>query len=377
MAPKRPAGLGAASKAKKNKQEEPNKEERSNVVPPTQEDTENGDDWLDLLELWEKCKTSLNSNEPASSAPLLRGILHETSRLVDLNGTDLSGFKSVSENGEELQVSVSHFRLILASALLELGILISASARFNEKDSLAAEGEPKTGSPFFFRAYSVAKTVEDQVFIEDSELVAGRCAAEYLKERTASGETSNDPDDELKEESNQQLLEIATESISKCNLDTKSPTLLLSLGSLLSTLEEDIINIENPSTALSIFETALKKADNTQTKFELLIGKARVLVSRGGYVIDKLFDEEDPSGKSKVEGYVQQTVNELRVAINSLEEAQNMSDDLEVGESEANELTSLLKEAMIFLANLLPEGEEQEELFKKAGVEDEEEDEEA
>lgn len=32
---------------------------------------------------------------------------------------------------------------------------------------------------------------------------------------------------------------------------------------------------------------------------------------------------------------------------------------------------------MIFLANLLPEGEEQEELFKKAGVEDEEEDEEA
>lgn len=61
MAPKRPAGLGAASKAKKNKQEEPNKEERSNVVPSTQEDTEDGDDWLDLLELWEKCKTSLTS----------------------------------------------------------------------------------------------------------------------------------------------------------------------------------------------------------------------------------------------------------------------------------------------------------------------------
>lgn len=232
--------------------------------------------------------------------------------MVDLNGTDLSGFKSISENGEEVQVSLSHFRLILASALLELGILISASARFDEKNSLAAEGEPRTGSPFFFRAYSVAKTVEDEVFVEDSELVAGRCAAEYLKERTGSEETSKDPDDELKEESDQQLLDIAAESISKCNLETRSPTSLLSLGSLLSTLEEDIITLEKRSTALSIFETALKKADNTQTKFEILIGKARVLVSRGGYVIDKLFDEEDPSGKSQVEEYVQQTVNELR-----------------------------------------------------------------
>lgn len=36
-------------------------------------------------------------------------------------------------------------------------------------------------------------------------------------------------------------------------------------------------------------------------------------------------------------------------AINSLEEAQNMSDDLEVGESEANELTSLVSTYELYL----------------------------
>lgn len=65
MPPKRPAGLGASSKAKKNKQDEARNEEKSEVQPsvsaPGQEDDEDGDNWADLVELWEKCSISLQS----------------------------------------------------------------------------------------------------------------------------------------------------------------------------------------------------------------------------------------------------------------------------------------------------------------------------
>ena len=67
MPPKRPAGLGAASKAKKNKQEDGNNGGPSQVQPPAaaaaqaQEEAEDEDEWEDLLELWDKCVESLQS----------------------------------------------------------------------------------------------------------------------------------------------------------------------------------------------------------------------------------------------------------------------------------------------------------------------------
>lgn len=62
MPPKRPAGLGAASKAKKNKQDESKNEDTSVQVQPTAaQDDEDGDNWADLVELWEKCSNSLQS----------------------------------------------------------------------------------------------------------------------------------------------------------------------------------------------------------------------------------------------------------------------------------------------------------------------------
>ncbi|TIA94410.1 hypothetical protein E3P81_00016 [Wallemia ichthyophaga] len=372
MPPKRPAGLGAASKAKKNKQDESKNEDTSVQVQPTAaQDDEDGDNWADLVELWEKCSNSLQSGEPASSAPLLRGVLHETSRLGNMHGSDLSGFLTENDNGQKSQVPLSHFRLILASAMLELGILIAASSHLGAGKSLAATGEPKTGTPFFSRAYSVAQTIEDSAFSKDSEIVAGRAAAEYLKERLES-EPEDDADDELKHESKEQILTIAKESLVKGDMGSRSSSLLLSIGSLLSTLEEEIIDLNSPSTAVVAFTSALKAAENTQAKFESLVGKARVLVSRGSYVMDKIFDEEDTFGDEDVEEYIKAVKNELGEAISSLEDAQNMTDDIDVGEEEAEELTSLHKEAMIVLANLLPEGKEQEELFNKAGVEDDE-----
>lgn len=252
-----------------------------------------------------------SGSEPASSAPLLRGVLHETSRLGNMHGSDLSGFMTENDDGQKTQVSLSHFRLILASAILELGILIAASSHLGADKSLAAAGEPKTGTPFFSRAYSVAQTVEDTALSKDSELVAGRAAAEYLKERLES-EPEDDADDELKHESNQQLFDIAKESLMKGDLSSRSPSLLLSIGSLLSTLEEEIIDISVPSTAAVAFSNSLKGAENTQTKFESLVGRARVLVSRGSYVIDRMFDEEDESGKEEVEGHVEGVVTGLR-----------------------------------------------------------------
>lgn len=66
MPPKRPAGLGASNKAKKNKQIENNdnnlnRESNENPVEVEEGNNEGGDDWQDLLELWERCQNSLRS----------------------------------------------------------------------------------------------------------------------------------------------------------------------------------------------------------------------------------------------------------------------------------------------------------------------------
>ena len=273
--------------------------------------------------------------------------------MINAFGKDLNNFNSIDDDGKEFKVNVNEFNTILSSSILELGVLISASSKFNDNSSLAVQGEPTKGRPFFFRAYSLAKSLNDD---QNKYFIIARCSSQYLQERLESTnedeeKDEDDEDDELKDLPDDALLKLSRDYIHKLNLEHYSFDQLLNLASVTSTIEEILINIKGTSISVKLYDEALQKSIKTEQRFECLINKSRIKISRGSYLMDLIFDEDDnendDGNQLKYKDEVEGICNELRDSINDLESAQNMTDDIEVNEDEGSELDSLLRTFII------------------------------
>lgn len=391
---KRPRGLLAS---RKKGDEEPGTKKRRSEAPRTDLDQEtiNAQDWNDLKELYENALGAFYGENPTSALPLVRGVLHECARLVSVHKDPTAVYSPrEKEENSPYEEPASAFYTIYASAWYLM-------YHFAQTDASAlTEDEPD--EPVVYLLSALAACEDGREALESRkqerswnlELIWGRTLIGTAQSQTGSGE------DDLNETSRTKIAELAgpdVPSILRKGLDRLSyaiahrqfedpakskeetkieteqfaQTLLVTAQDVLALAEYLDQEAGADDSGTSPFDNTYFKCakeicsrvsamadlpENVRAQGKL--GEAQVLLSIGAAIAERLEGGDEAEQKELRERGMQS----LKSAISKFESLGRLDEKLQTNREDVK---PLYLEALVTLATLLPEGDEQEAMYAR------------
>ncbi|QRV73554.1 translation initiation factor IF-2 [Ceratobasidium sp. AG-Ba] len=390
---KRPRGLLGS---KKNADPEPSAKKPRPSDPEANLDPEiiKVQDWNDLKELYENALDAFYGENPGSALPLVRGVLHECARLVSAH-EDPTIIYSPLDHLEDTEPTefASSFYTIYASAWY----LMYHFARTDS--SVLAEGEPEEPVAYLISALKACEDGQKALGVRkqdrawDLELIWGRLLIGAAQSQTGSdddgGNEPPSPDSKISQLAGPDIPTILRKGMDRIfhavshrptefkSLDedeTKTQneryarTMLFTAQDVLA-LAENLDQESGSSTsqfdetffkfAQELFSHVLGVSDTPEViRAQGTLGEAQVLLAMGAAIAERLEGNETESGGETMKN---NAINLLKTAITKFESVREQNKHSQINE----ESEPLFLEALVTLANILPEGEEQDTMYER------------
>ncbi|KAB5589550.1 hypothetical protein CTheo_7007 [Ceratobasidium theobromae] len=412
---KRPRGLLASRKAGESSTEPEPASKKARAEGSQNPNQVKFEDWQDLEELFENALDALYGSNWTSAIPLVRGVLHECTRLVsvhkdpttiyspldrgdkgkDVNGTPASAFYTIYASAWFL---MSTFARNDASLLAQGEptepseyILSSLAACEKGQEALEARKQPKAwdleltwGRALVSAAQSLVNPEDDaQATTADQNEIAGARARytgpnastaldrafEHLSYATKHRPTG------LTNDETEQERGTRDERFTRVLLETTQE--MLAITEQLQEITEFSENVSHLDNARTLF-VEVEQFSNVpaETRTQAIFGAAQAGLAIGSAMAERLEDEEQDSDVEETKGSSalrKSAIRNLKEVIERFDMVREMSSAKENHKGspiDDDEIKPLLQEALVTLATLLPEGSEQEAMYARYRDED-------